>query len=86
MKQTKRKLLTSLFNNIESKSTIEAMEYMWQQGLLNRSAVERLYISNEVARRVRAGEAKCSAIRQLSAELNCSYEKARYAAYYKNRK
>ena len=83
MKNNERKLLTSIFDNIKSKSSVEAVEYMWERGLLNRTAVERLYISREVARRVRAGETKSTAIRQLSSELNCSYEKARGAVYYK---
>lgn len=83
MKQNERKFLTSLLDNIKSKSSVETVEYMWNSGLLNRTAVERLYISNEVARRVRAGETKCAAIRQLSSELNCSYEKARTAVYFK---
>lgn len=83
MKNNERKLLTSIFDNIKSKSSIETVEYMWNSGLINRSAVERLYISREVARRVRAGETKSTAIRQLSSELNCSYEKARGAVYYK---
>ncbi len=83
MKQNDRKLLISLFDNIRAKSSTEAVEYMWHNGLLNRTAVERLYIGNEVARRVRAGESKCAAIQQLSSELNCSYEKVRTAVYHK---
>lgn len=83
MKREKRKLLTSIFDNIKSKSSVETVEYMWDRGLLNRSAVERLYISREVERRVRAGETKYAAIQQLSSELNCSYEKVRNAVYYK---
>ena len=56
---------------------------MWQRGLLNRVAIERLYIQNEVNRRVRDGEAKMRAIEQISSELGCSYEKVRGVVYSK---
>ena len=56
---------------------------MWNEGLLNRTALERLYIEREVGRRVRAGESKTKAIEQLSEELSCSFEKVRSAVYHK---
>ena len=56
---------------------------MWRQGLLNRIALERLYINNEVARRVRGGEGKIRAIEQIANELGCSYEKVRGVVYSK---
>jgi hypothetical protein len=77
----KRKFLISLLNNIEQKSIDRAVEQMWNEGLLNRTAIERLYISSEVNRRVRAGEVKTKAMEQLSEELKCSYEKVRTAVY-----
>lgn len=83
MKQTERKLLISLLDQVRDKSLAEAVKTMWQQGLLNRVALERLYINNEVQRRVRAGEMKVRAIDQLSKEMNCSYEKVRAAVYDK---
>lgn len=83
MELTERKLLISLLNVVQNKSLSEAIKVMWQQGLLNKVAVERLYISNEVQRRVRAGEIKVRAIDQLSREMNCSYEKVRAAVYNK---
>ena len=83
MELTERKLLISLLNVVQNKSLSDAVKVMWQQGLLNKVAVERLYISNEVQRRVRAGEIKVRAIDQLSKEMNCSYEKVRAAVYSK---
>lgn len=83
MKQTEKKLLISLLGKVQNKSLSEAVDIMWQQGLLNRTALERLYISNEVQRRVRAGEVKGRAIEQLSKEMSCSYEKVRFAVYNK---
>lgn len=83
MKEMDRKLLTSVLLSVEHKSLPEAVAVMWQQGLLNRRAVERLYINNEVHRRVRAGEMKVRAIEQLSNEMSCSYEKVRAAVYSK---
>lgn len=77
----KRKFLISLLNNMEQKSLDRAVEQMWNEGLLNRTALERLYINSEVDRRVRAGEVKTKAMAQLSEELNCSYEKVRTAVY-----
>ena len=74
MKLTERKLLISLLNVVQNKSLSDAVKEMWQQGLLNKVALERLYINNEVQRRVRAGEIKVRAIDQLSKEMNCSYE------------
>ncbi|MBQ2027374.1 MAG: hypothetical protein II214_05695 [Alistipes sp.] len=56
---------------------------MWEQGLLNKRAIERLYINSEIDRRVRAGEIKTNAMKQLSLELDCSYEKIRALVYNK---
>ena len=83
MKQPERKLLISLIDRVQNKSLSEAVEAMWKLGFLNRVALERLYINNEVQRRVRAGEIKVRAIDQLSKEMNCSYEKVRAAVYNK---
>lgn len=84
--QNKRKLLIALFNKIEARTLTEAVEQMWNEELLDRKALERLYIGSEIERRVRAGEVKTKAIEQLSEELNCSYEKVRTAVYRKNTK
>jgi hypothetical protein len=81
--KNKRKLLIALMNKIGRNPLPEAIEQMWQEELLDRRALERLYINSEVERRVKAGESKTKAIEQLSRELCCSYEKARGAVYYK---
>ena len=83
MKTTERKLLTSLLSSLPRGNLHDAVNAMWQQGLLNRVAVERLYINNEVNHRVRCGEGKMRAIEQLSKELGCSYETVRGAVYSK---
>ena len=80
--RNRRKLLISLLDRIKHKNITAAVEQMWNEGLLNRTAIERLYIDSEVGRRVRAGESKTKAIEQLSNELNCSYEKVRAAVYH----
>lgn len=85
MKHNERKLLNTLLNNAERRSANEMVEYLWQNGLINRVAVEQLYINTEVLRRVRNGETKCRAIEQLSVEMGCSYEKARAAVYRKHK-
>ncbi|MBR2031877.1 MAG: hypothetical protein IKA04_06645 [Alistipes sp.] len=85
MARNDRKLLSSLRDAIGAKRGMEVVEYMWQRGLCNRPAVERLYFATEVERRVRAGETKCRAIEQLSKEMSCSYEKVRTAVYTTNR-
>jgi hypothetical protein len=82
----KRKLLIALLNRVGENRLSDAIERMWQEELLDRRALERLYINAEVDRRVRAGESKTKAIEQLSRELGCSYEKARGAVYYKKEK
>lgn len=84
--QNKRKLLIALCNKIEARTLSGAIEQMWNEGMLDRKALERLYIGAEIERRVRAGEAKTRAIEQLSEELNCSYEKVRTAVYRKSTK
>lgn len=81
--RNKQKLLNSLLSRVRQKSLHGAIEQMWEEGLLNQTAIERLYIGHEVERRVRAGEGKMRAIEQLSAELGCSYEKVRAAVYQK---
>ena len=79
----KRKLLIALLNKIGHSQLSDAIEKMWNESLLDKRALERLYINSEVDRRVRAGESKIKAIEQLSQELGCSYEKARGAVYNK---
>lgn len=79
----KRKLLIALSKQIEQGAPMEVLEQMWREQLLDKTAVEKLYIRTEVERRVRAGEGKTKAMEQLSAELNCSYEKVRTAVYSK---
>ncbi len=79
----KRKLLTTLLRRVEQRSINESVNLMWEQGLLDKRAVERLYINSEVERRVRAGEVKTRAMQQLSDELGCSYEKVRAVVYNK---
>lgn len=81
----KRKLLIALSDKITNRNLDRAVEQMWNEGLLNITALERLYINNEIVRRVRAGEGKAKAMEQLSVELNCSYQKVRAAVYYKNK-
>lgn len=84
--RNKRKLLIALCNKIEAHTLTGAIEQMWDEGVLDRKALERLYIGTEIERRVRAGEAKTKAMEQLSEELNCSYEKVRTAVYQKSTK
>ena len=79
----KRKFLNSLLKRVEQRSINESVNLMWEQGLLDKRAVERLYINSEVERRVRAGEVKTRAMQQLSDELGCSYEKVRAVVYNK---
>lgn len=84
MKEYRRKLLIGLLHQLGSCTLPNAVEQMWEESLLNKAALERLYVRSEVARRVRGGEAKTKAIKQLADELNCSYEKVRYAVYKKD--
>ena len=81
--QNKRKLLISLLDRIEQNNLTSAVEQMWNENLLDKRALERLYINSEVERRVRAGEVKTRAMQQLSDELGCSYEKVRAVVYNK---
>lgn len=83
MVSIERKLLKSLLSGVQNKSLAEAVAIMWRQGLFDRVAVEKLYINNEVQRRVRDGEFKVKAIQQVSDEISCSYEKVRAAVYTK---
>ena len=85
MTRSERKMIIALLDRVRTRNTKEAVEFMWQQGLFDVTAVEQLYIGGEVQRRVRYGETKTNAMSQLSAELNCSYEKIRSAVYKKNR-
>ncbi len=79
----KRKFLNSLLKRVEQRSINESVNLMWEQGLLDKRAIERLYINSEIERRVRDGEAKTRAMQQLSCELGCSYEKVRAVVYNK---
>lgn len=84
MKEYRRKLLIGLLHALGDSTLPSAVEQMWEESLLDKAALERLYVRSEVERRVRAGEAKIKAIKQLSEELNCSYEKVRHAVYRKD--
>ena len=81
MCRNERKLMTLLLDNVRGKSTAEAVEKLWNMGVIAKIELEALYISNEVERRVRAGEKKTAAIEQLSSEMSCSYEKVRKIVY-----
>ena len=81
--RNKQKFLNALLERVQKKSLYEAVEQMWNEGLLNLKKLEQLYTVEEVGRRVRVGETKIRAIEQLSEELNCSYEKIRAAVYQK---
>jgi hypothetical protein len=81
--ENRRKLLNSLLSKIGDKSIGAAIEQMWNEDLLNRKNLEKLYIGKEVEHRVRAGETKVRAIEQLAGELGCSYEKIRAVVYKK---
>ena len=83
MMSNKQKLVISLLKRVRQTSVRGAIEQMWEVDLLDKKALERLYIATEVERRVRAGEGKTNAIRQLAAELDCSYEKVRNIVYKK---
>lgn len=74
--------MVAALSGLHNMSLNGAIESMWQRGLLNKRAIEKLYIKEEVGRRVRAGEVKVRAIQQLSEELNCSFEKVRAAVYH----
>lgn len=75
--------MTVLLDNVRGKSAKEAVEQLWNMGVIAKTQLEAIYISNEVNRRVRAGEKKTYAIEQLSNEMSCSYEKVRSIVYGK---
>ena len=83
MYRNDRKLMTLLLDSVRGMSTKEAVEQLWQMGVIAKTTLEAIYISNEVDRRVRAGEKKTLAIEQLSNEMSCSYEKVRSIVYGK---
>ena len=83
MDSQERRLVTVLLNNVRNKSLPEAVSIMWRWGLLDKKAIERLYITAEVEHRVRNGETKSKAIEHLSKEMSCSYEKVRAVVYNK---
>ena len=82
MTRNERKFMVAAMNGLHNMSLNGAIESMWQRGLLNKRAIEQFYIREEVSRRVRAGEVKVRAIKQISEELNCSFEKVRAAVYH----
>lgn len=83
MRSNRQKLVISLLKRVRQQSVRGAIEQMWEEDLLDKKALERLYIVTEVERRVRAGEGKTNALKQLATELDCSYEKVRNIVYKK---
>jgi hypothetical protein len=78
-----QKFLTLLFKKLQRQCSEKALLQMWNEGLLNLKAIEKLYVCHEIERRVRDGEHKTKAMEQLADELSCSYEKIRAIVYGK---
>lgn len=84
MKSKERKLLYPIKRMVEGKKPEDVVDLLWNKGLLDDLAVERLYITNEVLRRVRTGESKMRAIEVVAYDMGCSYEKVRAVVYSKD--
>lgn len=81
--QNRQKFVTQLFRKLKQQCPESVLLQMWNEGLLDKKAVEKLYIISEIERRVRNGEIKTKVMGHLSNELNCSYEKIRGIVYHK---
>ncbi len=84
MSAHEEKMLLMLLDKVRNKRLSEAVEMLWNEGLISPTALERLYINTEVERCVRAGKAKVQAIQQVAEKIPCSFEKARAAVYNKH--
>ncbi|MBP3551172.1 MAG: hypothetical protein J6J57_05960 [Alistipes sp.] len=81
--QNRQKFVTQLFRKLKQQCPESVLLQMWNEGLLDKKAVEKLYIISEIERRVRNGEIKTKVMEHLSNELSCSYEKIRGIVYHK---
>jgi hypothetical protein len=81
MTRKERKIFVVLNNRLQGKSKEMAVDWLWQEGLLDFTRLEQLYIREKVLHLVSCGSPKMEAINQVATELNCSFEKARNAIY-----
>ena len=84
MTQKERKIYVVLNNRLQGKSKEKTVDWLWQEGLLDFTRLEQLYIREKVQHLVDCGTPKMEAIDQLAREMNCSFEKARNATYKSN--
>lgn len=79
-KQTRR-LFLPLLIELRNMPTDDALERLWNEGLIDMLAIERRAIARAVRRYVRKGELKYRAMERAAFEFDCSYEKVRRIVY-----
>lgn len=78
-----KKVLHILKRRVEGKRPADIIDMLWRENMLNPLMMERQYIKEEVAHRVRNGEAKMRAIEMVAYDIGCSFEKVRSVVYRK---
>ena len=78
-----KRVLHILKRRVEGKRPADIIDMLWRENMLNPLMMERQYIKEEVAHRVRNGEAKMWAIEMVAYDIGCSFEKVRSVVYRK---
>lgn len=78
-------LAETALREVKGLTTAEAVQRLFELGLISRRNCERQAIRNEVRRLEREGVSRCGALEAAAGKYCCSYEKAR-SAFYTNYK
>ena len=76
-------LVTHVVRAVDGMSSAEAVEFLWNRGLLDRRGVEAEVAREEMERLTREGMPRCRAMEEIAERLCCSYEKIRGFIYSK---
>ena len=81
----KKRLAAILLREIGGLEGEQAVERLFELGLVSRRGCEQRAICDEVERLERQGMARCEAFEAAAQKLCCSYEKVRGAFYNKTK-
>ncbi len=80
------RLLRFLVEETEGLGREEALERLFELGVVGAKRCEQALLRREVGRLVEAGRGRCEAMEEVAERCACSYGKVREAVYYKPKK
>lgn len=86
MTKHERRLLEAAYGAVRGLTGRQAVERLFEAGLISAAACERQAIVGEVDRLTAGGMQRCDALHAAARTFCCSYEKARSGYYYQIKK